>query len=408
MKTKNIDYPLFFVVFSLVVFGMIMISSVSVYPSFKVVSLLPKDSMFVKYFPNAFYFFKSLTHTFISILLFILAAKTPYKFFEKYAKYIFGATLMFLFIVLIIGVTYNGAKGWINIPFMPFSLQPAEFLKLGVVIYLAYFLKRKKSDISDFKNGFMPFIFIIGIIIVLLGLQPDFGTILIVVPISVILFFIGGGNIKHLGVIFLSGILFAGTIYSMGKVVSGGSRNTFSYITERFDNFMSDNQTSIQNKTINFQTEQGLIAIGSGGYFGLGFGKSIQKFGYLPEVQGDFIFSVIAEELGFFGVLILVLLYLFIAYRGFFISSNVTDPFGKYLAAGITTWIIVQAFINMGVNLNIVPLTGITLPFVSYGGSSLMSLMIGIGILLNVSRDVNFETMKHSNSKFFQRKKVMF
>ncbi|MFB0965153.1 MAG: FtsW/RodA/SpoVE family cell cycle protein [Patescibacteria group bacterium] len=123
----------------------------------------------------------------------------------------------------------------------------------------------------------------------------------------------------------------------------------------------------MSNKTINFQTEQGLIAIGSGGFFGLGFGKSVQKFGYLPEVQGDFIFSVIAEELGFFGIMVLVSSYCYVAYRGYRIARRVDDPFAKYVAVGIVSWILVQSFVNMGVNLNIVPLTGVTLPFVSYG-----------------------------------------
>ncbi len=408
MKTKNIDYPLFFVVFSLVIFGMIMISSVSVYPSFKVVSLLPQDSMFVKYFPNAFYFFKSLMHTFISIFLFILVIKTPYKFFEKYAKQIFWAVLIFLVIVLVVWVTYNWAKWWINIPFIPFSLQPAEFLKLWLVIYMAYFLKRKKSDIKDLKNWFFPFLFVIGIIMLLLWLQPDFWSILIVVPIAAILFFIWWWNVKHLLAIFLSWVLFVWSIYSVWKVTNWSSKNTLSYISDRFDNFLTDNKTSIQNKSINFQTEQWLIAIWSGWFFGLGFWKSIQKFWYLPEVQWDFIFSVIAEELWFLWVMCLVWLYLFIAYRWFYISSNVTEPFWKYLAAWITIWIMVQTFVNMWVNLNIIPLTWVTLPFVSYGWSSLMSLMIWVWILLNISRDVNFETLKTSNSKLFKRKKVLF
>ncbi|EKD65910.1 MAG: hypothetical protein ACD_49C00076G0006 [uncultured bacterium (gcode 4)] len=407
MKTKTIDYTLFFIFFSLVVFWMIMISSVSVYPSFKVTSLMPKDSMFVKYFPNAFYFFKSLAHTIISIILFIVITKVPYKIFEKYARQIFAGVLIFLVIVLLVGVTYNWAKWWINVPFVPFSLQPAEFLKLGLIIYLAYFLKRKKNEIADLHNGFYPFMAIVGIVVLLLWLQPDFWTILIVVPIAVILFFIWGWNIRHLLAIALIFSIFTVFVYFIWKVSSGGERNTFSYITERFDNFLTSNQTSIQNKTINFQTKQWLIAIWSWWFFGLGFWKSIQKFWYLPEVQWDFIFSVIAEELWFLWIIFLVWLYLVIAYRWFYISSNVSEPFWKYLAAGITTWIMIQTFVNIWVNLNIIPLTGVTLPFISYGGSSLMSLMIWVWILLNISRDVNYESITPSNSKFFRRKKVI-
>ncbi|MFA6090815.1 MAG: FtsW/RodA/SpoVE family cell cycle protein [Candidatus Gracilibacteria bacterium] len=154
-----------------------------------------------------------------------------------------------------------------------------------------------------------------------------------------------------------------------------------------------------------FQTEQGLIAIGSGGFFGLGFGKSIQKFGYLPEVEGDFIFSVISEELGFLGILFLVSLYLYIGWRGFLIAEATADLFGKYVATGITTLILSQAFINIGVNLNILPLTGITLPFISYGGSSLLSLMLAIGVLLNISRTADFSKVENKIG-LFRRNKV--
>lgn len=171
------------------------------------------------------------------------------------------------------------------------------------------------------------------------------------------------------------------------------------------DNFLADNKDAIRNKTINFQTEQGLIAIGSGGFFGLGFGKSIQKFGYLPEVEGDFIFSVISEELGFLGILFLVSLYLYIGWRGFLIAEATEDIFGKYVATGITTLLLSQAFINMGVNLNILPLTGITLPFISYGGSSLLSLMLSIGVLLNISRTADYAKVENKMG-LFRRNRV--
>lgn len=200
-------------------------------------------------------------------------------------------------------------------------------------------------------------------------------------------------------------MIFALSIYGLGKHSDPTDRNSFSYITDRVDNFLADNQNAIQNKTINFQTEQGLIAIGSGGFFGLGFGKSIQKFGYLPEVEGDFIFSVISEELGFLGVLFLVSLYLYIGWRGFLIAEATADLFGKYVATGITTLILSQAFINIGVNLNILPLTGITLPFISYGGSSLLSLMLAIGVLLNISRTADYSKVENKIG-LFRRNRV--
>jgi len=296
MQTKNIDYSIFFIVLSLVVFGMIMISSVSVYPSFKVTSLMVNKGLLDEA-NNYFYLVKTLAHVFLSFFLFAFIVKTPYSFFERYAKHIFIAGVLSLVLVLFIGTTYNGAKGWINVPFLPFSLQPMEFMKFGLIIYLAYFLKKRHSKITDFFNGFLPYMFNFGIIVFLLILQPDFGSILICAPLVVAMFFVGGGNAKHLLASFGIFLVFALSIYGLGKHNSPDDRNSLSYITDRVDNFLADNQTAIKNKSINYQTEQGLIAIGSGGFFGLGFGKSIQKFGYLPEVEGDFIFSVIAEEL---------------------------------------------------------------------------------------------------------------
>ncbi|EKD29348.1 MAG: hypothetical protein ACD_78C00439G0006 [uncultured bacterium (gcode 4)] len=404
MQSKNIDYSIFFIVLSLVVFGMIMISSVSVYPSFKVTSLMVTKGLLAE--PNNyFYLLKNITHVFLGFLLFAFVVKTPYSFFERYAKHIFIAGIFSLVLVLFIGTTYNGARGWINVPFLPFSLQPVEFMKFGLVIYLAYFLKKRRSQIADFFNGFLPYMFNFGIIMFLLILQPDFGSILICTPLVIAMFFVWWGNTKHLLASFGVFMIFALSIYGLGKHSTTTDRNSLSYITDRVDNFLADNKNAIQNKTINFQTEQGLIAIGSGGFFGLGFGKSIQKFGYLPEVEGDFIFSVISEELGFLGVFFLVSLYLYIGWRGFLIAEATQDLFGKYVATGITTLILSQAFINIGVNLNILPLTGITLPFISYGGSSLLSLMLAVGVLLNISRTADF-TRVENNMGLFRRNKV--
>lgn len=383
---------------------MIMISSVSVYPSFKVTSLMVTKGLLTE--PNNYFFLlKNIAHVTLGLIVFAFVVKTPYSFFERYAKHIFIAGILSLVLVLFVGTTYNGAKGWINVPFLPFSLQPMEFMKFGLIVYLAYFLKRRRSQIADFQNGFLPYMFNFGVIIFLLMLQPDFGSILICTPLVIAMFFVGGGNKKHLLASFGVFTVFALSIYGLGRHEDATDRNSFSYITDRVDNFLADNQDAIQNKTINFQTEQGLIAIGSGGFFGLGFGKSVQKFGYLPEVEGDFIFSVIAEELGFIGVLFLISLYLYIGWRGFLIAEATEDLFGKYVATGITTLILSQAFINIGVNLNILPLTGITLPFISYGGSSLLSLMLSMGVLLNISRNADFARVENKMG-LFRRNRV--
>ncbi len=405
MKTRNIDYKLFFTIFALIIFGMIMISSVSVYPSFQVTSKMVAAGKLDSP-SNSFYLFRNLSHVFMSLLVFVFVVKIPYHWFEKYAKHIFVWSLLFLLVVLFVGETYNGAKGWITIPFLPFSLQPAEFLKGALVLYFAYFLKKKKKDILDFREGFIPFIVTLGVMVILLGLQPDFWTILIIVPMAVLMFYVAGGQIKHLLVTGLIATLIPISVYMVGSAHETGKKNSLTYISDRLDNFFTTNKNAIQNDTINYQTKQGLLAIGSGWFFGLWFWKSVQKFWYLPEVQGDFIFSVISEELWFFGVFILIWTFLFIAYRGIYIAVRTEDSYGKYVAIGITSWIIIQAFINIWVNLNIVPLTGVTMPFVSYGWSSLLSLMVWVGILLNISREIDYEKPLLSNMSFFRKKRM--
>ena len=339
---------------------------------------------------NSFYLSKNIIHVAIGITLLTVFSKISYTIFEKYSKVILIWVVILLTLVLFVWVEYNGARWWLDIPGLP-SLQPVEFAKLGMIIFLAYFLKKKRSLMADFHEGFLPYFFIVGIIFVLLAIQPDFGSILIIAPVVIALYFIGWWNARYLLALFLICLVGASSIYGIGKLGSG--KNKLSYISTRIDNFFEDN-TVLFSKTNadgkDYQIKQGLIAIGSGGFFWLGFGKSIQKFGYLPEVQGDFVFSVIVEELWFIGTIFLLLAYLSIVYRGCMIARLVKDPFGKYLAFGISVLILVQVFINIWVNLNVIPLTGVTLPFVSYGGSSLISLMIAVGILLNISRHTEY------------------
>ena len=398
MQKKSIDTTLVFIVIALVIFGMIMISSVSVYPSFKITSrmvaqgLLPESN-------NYFYLSKNIAHVIIGLLSLMIFSKIPYFVFEKHAKNIFLGSIFLLFLVLIVGVEYNGARWWLNIPGLP-SIQPVEFAKLGLIIFLSYFIKKKRSLIPDFKDGFIPFFFTASIIFILLAFQPDFGSILIITPVVTALYFVAGWNVRYLLVTFIIALIGAASIYGIGKM-GDAKWNSLSYISGRIDNFFQDNRILFEKNDTDgkdYQMKQWLLAIGSWWFFGLWFGKSIQKFGYLPEVQWDFIFSVIVEELGLFGVLLLFSAYLSIVYRGYAISRGVKDVFGKYLAFGITTLILAQMFINIGVNLNVIPLTGVTLPFVSYGGSSLISLLIATGILLNISRYVEYNKGNRADS----------
>lgn len=407
-QPKTIDYTLFFVILWLIVFWVIMISSVSVYSSHKVTT-----AMVLKWAldepNNYFYLLRNVLHTIIGLTALALVAKIPFYWLEKHARNIFFGAYILLASTFFFWVAYNGAKGWLDIPFLPFSLQPVEFMKLWMILYLAVFIKKKKWQLWSLFDGFLPYIFLLSSIVFLLALQPDFWSILLIVPVAISMFFVGGWSVRHLLASVLIGFLFASSVYMIGKNTGGGT-GKLSYITQRVDNFLSDNETAINNQTINFQTKQGLIAIGSGGMFGLWFGKSIQKFGYLPEVQGDFIFSVIAEELWLFWILLLLTAYGTVGYRWLLIARKTDDLFRKSVAVGITTWILTQVSVNIGVNLNILPLTGVTLPFVSYGGSSLLALLCGVAVLLSISRTVSEKNPKTANmfsrNNSFGRKKV--
>lgn len=409
MLNKQVDYKLFFVVFSLIIFGMIMISSVSVYGSFRVTSILQRAGIIEESY-NYFYVIRNISHIIISMILLLFLVKIPYHFFEKYAKHIIGFNLLLMIYVLFFWQTLNGATGWIYIPWLP-SIQPVEFLKFSIIIFLAYYFKKYKEKIFSFEEGFVPFFWILGSVFLLLALQPDFGSIMILWPIMVLMFFVAGAKVKYLLTLFWLGIILILSVYNIGKRDKSDitTWNKLSYISDRIDNFITDEKELIKNKTINYQTEQAIIAIGSGGFAGLWFWNSIQKFWYLPEVQWDFIFSVIIEELWFIWWLVLLGFYAFIWYRGYLISFYSSDLFAKYASFWITTWILVQAWVNIWVNLNILPLTWLTLPFVSYGGSSLLALIFWLGLLLNISRYVDeTKTFKISKNNFSRDKMNLY
>lgn len=408
---KSVDYKLFFTVLLLVIFWMIMISSVSVWWSFRVTSSQAAAGLIPEAY-NHFYVIRNIIHVIISFTLIGILVKVPYKYYEKYSRHIFSFAIMLLIIVLILWEAYKWARWWISIPWIPFNIQPTEFLKFALIVYLAAFFKQYKKYLHTFSQWFVPFMMVIWVVLILVWAQPDFGTILVVVPIAFMMFFFAWANVKYLLLMFIMWCVIASWVYLAWDYdkETWKNLNNLWYITNRIDNFLSNNEEAIKNKTINYQTEQALIAIGSWGFTGLGFGQSVQKFWYLPEVQWDFIFSVIVEELGFIGALILVCMYMHIGYRGLSISRHSPDLFWRYAAFGITCWILLQAFINIGVNLNIVPLTGITLPFISYGWSSLLSLSLWLALLLSISRDVQPEKYqkKMKRKKYFSIRKRLW
>ncbi len=402
---KDIDYKLFFSVLLIIIFWMIMISSVSVYSSFKVTNILV-SKWEIKEAYNYFYVIRNIISIIIWLIVAWFIAKTNYKFFEKYSKYIFRFSLWLLIFVLIKWMSIKWASWWINIPWIPFTIQPTEFFKISLIIFLSAFFKKYNKNLSDFKKWFLPFLWLLGLATIIIWAQPDFWTLLVILPVSTMLFYYAWANIKHLISITLAWILLIFTVYSLWDYdkKTWKNLNSFWYITQRLDNFLADNKESIKNKTINYQTEQWLIAVWSWWFKWKWFWKSIQKFGYLPEVQWDFIYSVVVEELWFIGWTLLIFFYLYIGYRGFFIASNLNDLFWRYVSFWITSRILFQAFINIWVVLNVIPLTWITLPFVSYWGSSLLSLMIWLWIILSVSREID----RKSDFARLERRKLLF
>ncbi|MBN1258925.1 putative lipid II flippase FtsW [Candidatus Peregrinibacteria bacterium] len=378
MKSQSFDKVLAIVILCLVVFGIIMVSSVSVYQSYQLTSDMARKGL-TEAASNSFYLWRHLYRVVIALPLGAIAIYFPLVLWKRSALPLFILSILLLIALFLpgIGANYGTSTSWIDLPFLP-SVQPAEIIKLGLIFYLAVWMEKRQELVRSFHYGFIPFTVLLSLVVVLLAMQPDFGSVLVISLIAVSMFFAAGGGIFHI----FGGALLA-SLFAYPIIMSK------EYLRNRFIAFLNPD---IDPLNIGFQIKQALIAIGSGGIFGVGFGKSIQKFGYLPEVQGDTIFAAAAEELGFIRIAFIVLAYLIIAWRGYRIARNASDRFSMLVAVGITSWFTFQALINFAVNLALLPLTGLTLPFVSYGGSSLIVNLIGAGILLNISRYVPQET----------------
>ena len=302
----------------------------------------------------------------------ILISKVNYNIYKDKTKVILISCIVLLVLVLIpgIGTIRNGSRSWFGIG--SFGIQPSEFTKLGLIIFVSKYLASNDKRVKDIKHGVLPIILVLGFIFGLIMLQPDFGTGSIIVVTIIVLLFVGGVDFKFflkIGVIGVIGvvILIAIAPYRLARILS-------------FLDPWSDPLGS------GFQIIQSLYAIGPGGLFGYGLGNSRQKHFFLPEPQTDFIFSIISEELGFFGCLLVVIMFFIICYQGFKISRRSNDKFAKFLSFGIIFQISFQACMNLMVVTGVIPVTGVTLPFLSYGGSSLLITLVSIGIVLNISR----------------------
>jgi len=357
---RNIRISIAAIVTMLISLGIVMIySSSGVYA--------------LKYLGSTSYFLnRHLVFLVIGSILMLLSMGIDYRDLRFVAKplLVFIIFLLVLVIVPEIGRESSGARRWFRVGV--FNFQPSEFAKLGILIYVADFLARKRNNIRNFFQGFLPLILVLGIICALILKQPDLGNAVLIASIVLIMMFIAGTRILHVGVLAM---LSAPVLFFLVFTVP--------YRMRRIIAFLFPNQ-DVQG--VGFQLYQSQIALGSGGMFGVGLGQSKQKLFYLPAAHTDFILSIIGEELGLLGTLLVVFLFIAFIWQGARIAKRITDPFGYFLSIGIISMLGLQAVVNIGVSIGALPTKGLPLPFISYGGSALIFNMIAVGLLLNISR----------------------
>lgn len=310
------------------------------------------------------------------IVAMLVVASIPYRFWQKHALAILIISVLVTLLVFIpgLGLASGGAKRWILIPLgsWSFSFQPAEFLKIGFIIYLAAWLTNIKDKVKDFTAGFLPFLIWLALPAIVLLLQPNTSMFAVILAASTGMFLVAGGKIRHLLLLAL-----------IGTIIVAGLVLTRPYVKSRIMTFINSERDVVGSS---YQINQALIAIGSGGLMGRGFGQSVQKFNFLPEPIGDSVFAVMAEEFGLIGAGGLIILFLLFALWGLKIAARSQDTFGRLLTLGIVILIVAQSFVNIGAMLGLIPLTGAPLIFVSHGGSALLFALIEAGIILNISR----------------------
>ncbi len=328
---------------------------------------------------GSYYAVKQIQNAAIGIILMLILCMVDYHIFQKrlIAILAYGIPLILLILVFVpgIGYTEGGATRWIAIG--SFNFQPSELMKLGIVIFLAYFIVWNEKNMKKFFKGMVPLFFFLLLSVVFLVIEPHLSATIIIAAMGVILMYIGGVNLKQfwITVVIVAALAIAFVVFYM--------MSSYNYIGVRLSSWL-DPFSDIQDGA--WQTCQSLIAIGSGGLFGLGLGESRQKYLYLPESKNDFVFAIVCEELGFVGAVMVILLFVLLVVRGLYIAAHAQDKFGSLIATGFTLHIGIQAFFNIAVVSNLVPNTGISLPFFSYGGTALILQLVEMGIVLNISR----------------------
>ncbi|MBI4053705.1 MAG: putative lipid II flippase FtsW [Candidatus Doudnabacteria bacterium] len=359
-KIKPFEKKLLVVTLLLVLTGLVVVASASVVLSFQ------------RFERTGYYIERQAIFAGIGILLMFIFSRLDYHRYRRGAVLIFALSALLLVAVLLpqIGFQVGNSRRWINLG--SFFLQPSEFAKLGLIILLAAWFDTKKEQLGTMFTTLLPPLFFTGLIAGLVILEPDFGSMAAILLIALAMFYAGGVSFSHLLYLAIAGVGFGWLAIQMAP-----------YRLARISSFL---EPAADPLGAGYQVQQALLAIGSGGVWGQGLGESRQKFNFLPEPIGDSIFAVMSEEFGFVRVVIVLCMFLVFALLGLALARRAPDNFARLLAVGITMWVAAQVIVNIGAMLGILPLTGITLPFISYGGSSLIALLIGVGIMLNISR----------------------
>ncbi|WP_152392298.1 putative lipid II flippase FtsW [Paenibacillus guangzhouensis] len=367
------DFQLLILTVLLVGFGLVMVFSAS-----SSIAVINKNY----HYDSLFFVKKQLMWAGLGFFAMMIAMNIRYEKYKKLFIPFFILTIILLALVPYVGESRNGARSWFGIGSL--GVQPTELAKITTILYLAALISKKGETFRDFKKGFFPVMLIVGFVAGLIMLQPDLGSCLILVACSGIIIIAGGANLKHIFACIAVLAVGASIVMGINFLINGGSSG--GYRVGRLTSFLDPWQDP---QGTGFHLINSLKALGHGGLTGAGFGQSIQKLHYLPYPYNDFIFAVIGEEFGFIGSALFLLFYLYFIWRGLIVSLRCPDRYGTLVGVGIMGLIAVQTFINIGGVSQTIPITGVTLPFISYGGSSLFMMLGSIGILLSISREAN-------------------
>ncbi len=372
-KNFNFDLPILIILILILIYGLMMLYSASYVKG-------------IYQFGDSLHYIKGqVVFAIIGFVLMLIISKIDYQSYKRYDKALFGI-VVFLLIVVLFMEPINYATRWITLPFIP-TFQPSEIAKFSIILLFAKLIEKNYSKMKTFKYGILPFALSLAIISVLLYLEPHNSAIIITVAIGGIMMIVGGVDLKKIIIYGTLLLIVLGVIFYLSyDLIEPFIGQYVVRIEERIVSWLNPDTDILDS---NYQTYQSKLAIGSGGLFGLGLGNSRQKHLHLPEPQNDFIFAVICEELGFVGGMLVIVLFILLMLRGFYIAAKAKDKFGAFLVIGIIAQIVIQAFLNIGVATGTLPSTGIALPFFSEGGTSLVMLLCQMGIVLSVSRYAN-------------------